>query len=359
MPASKSKSNGKQPAITSFVNKKKKQRRIPDSSDDASSESDSIVEEPLTIGRKRGRPPAAPPPPPAPLYDDSLPLVEFSCYITKSKHHIALGMFNAACDYFDANMTYYDASTEKGAKEELLHVQAVFGAHVIADEQNIKRIVTELKAAMGVRWGDKSGVKVMVKAFVSGQTKELMIGYVRKDRLMVHFNNRNKNITEEEIKRGIAGHESMAVSYLDNKIILTKQNFFQKAWSYWNNKIAPRSLCLSHVLTDMLNERPCKYALSASVFMSSGQMRRSAAEVYWILVMGNPISEYEVRHLLYQPKNAFTESIEYVPGEVSNVQSTSSALFGDSDDDDEGEEGGSLESPGGDAAGGSSQDTCL
>ncbi len=146
------------------------------------------------------------------------------------------------------------------------------------------------------------------------------------------FNNRNKNVTQEEIARGIEEHTALARSYLDNKILLTKANLFQKMWSYWNSYIAPREISFAHVLLQALNENPQKYALSATIFMNgSGQMNRSAAEVYWLLCMGKPISEYEIRHLIFQPKNAFS-SVEYLPHETHD-EPTSSALFGEDDEE--------------------------
>ena len=102
--------------------------------------------------------------------------------------------------------------------------------------------------------------------------------------------------------------------------------------------MAPRILPLSHVLTKMLNLKPAKYALSATIFMNgSGQMRRSSAECYWLLCMGNEICEYEVRHLIFQPKNMFAggNSSEYVPKELEDPPDTSHSLFGNDTDEDE------------------------
>ena len=45
-------------------------------------------------------------------------------------------------------------------------------------------------------------------------------------------------------------HESLAVSYVDNKILITKANLFQKVWNYWNNFLAPRNISLSGALTE-------------------------------------------------------------------------------------------------------------
>ena len=193
----------------------------------------------------------------------------------------------------------------------------------------------KLKSVIGVRWGDKSGVKVQIKPLVTGQTLNRMIGYVRKDRTLVHFNNRNKGITEEhEIAEGIAEHESLSLSYVDGKALLTKANLFLKAWQFYMNYISPDVVSFSTVLAKMLNTK--KYALAASLLMNSnGQMRRSAAEVYWQLVLGKEITEYEVRHIIFLPKNGFHGS-EYLPMEIAAPPPTSH-LFGSDDEADEAE----------------------
>ena len=50
----------------------------------------------------------------------------------------------------------------------------------------------------------------------------------------------------------------------------------------------------SAMICDLLNDG--EHMLAASVLMSSnGQMRRSAAEVYWAQLMGKEITEFEVR----------------------------------------------------------------
>ena len=190
----------------------------------------------------------------------------------------------------------------------------------------------KLKSVIGVRWGDKSGVKVQIKPLVTGQTLNRMIGYVRKDRTLVHFNNRNKGITEEhEIAEGIAEHESLSLSYVDGKALLTKANLFLKAWQFCMNYISPDVVSFSTVLAKMLNTK--KYALAASLLMNSnGQMRRSAAEVYWLLVLGREITEYEVRHIIYLPKNGF-HGCEYLPNDFLAAPQHKS-MFGESDDDE-------------------------
>ena len=84
----------------------------------------------------------------------------------------------------------------------------------------------------------------------------------------------------------------------------------------------------------MLNEKPQKYVLSATMMMNNqGQMRRSAAECYWLLCMDHEITEYEVRHMIFFPKNAFDKT-DYVPKETADPPEKST-LFPDSSDEDE------------------------
>ena len=326
-----------QPRITSLLTRHHK-RTIACSDDDSDGdveEEQPIVEEedaPDTP-KRRGRPKKAKEI--IVIFDDEYVEVAFSMYISKAKEHIPLIYFHSVCDYLDENMTMHDTSTEKGKREENLHIQSIFTAHILTDDASIKKLVTEIKTVIGVRWGDKSGVKVQIKPLVTGQTIERMIGYVRKDRAMVWFNNRSKNVTQEMIDRGVAEHESLSHSYTDDKIILTKANFFQKIWGYWTNMLAPRIVSMSFVLTVMLNERPQKYMLAGNLLMNNmGQMRRSAAEVYWLLCMGQEITEYEVRQLIFVPKNNFSNK-EYMPKETVDPPEVQHTLFGESDEDEE------------------------
>ena len=95
------------------------------------------------------------------------------------------------------------------------------------------------------------------------------------------------------------------------------------------NEVAPRKMPFSAMLTQLLNDE--KHVLSATLLMnSSGQMRRSAAEVYWSRLMGNEVTEYEVSHMIYLPESHSKDA--YVPG---SMPSTSAGLFGEMPFDDE------------------------
>ena len=73
----------------------------------------------------------------------------------------------------------------------------------------------------------------------------------------------------------------------------------------------------------MLNDG--NHILSATILMNgNGQMRRTAAEVYWNLLMKNEITEYEVLQMLFLPKTPFEST--YMPNSVPSVRPS---LFGD------------------------------
>ena len=96
-----------------------------------------------------------------------------------------------------------------------------------------------------------------------------------------------------------------------------------QVWFKWQNEIAPRKPSFAEMLTELLNDD--KHFLSAHLLMNSnGQMRRSAAEVYWSRTLGNELTEYEVRHMIYMPEMG--SGHEYVPGEMP---SSSNGLFGE------------------------------
>ena len=179
------------------------------------------------------------------------------------------------------------------------------------------------------QWGDGSKILLTVKPLVEGQTLQLMIGYVRKDRNLATFHNRNKNITDEMITLGIEEHSSLKMSYTDGKIILSRQNLYQKVWTYWMNTRAPATMRFSQVMTEILNDG--NYVLSAQLLMiSSGQMRRTSAEIYWSMLMGKKITEFEVENMLYLPKTPWEST--YVPNQLPVPRPN---LFGDAYDRDD------------------------
>ena len=209
-------------------------------------------------------------------------------------------------------------------------MQAVFSAHLLKDETGMKGVAKGLKAACNTRWGDGSRIYVCVKPLVAGQTLSRMIGYVHKDRNLSTFHNRSKNVTEAMVQAGIEEHASLKLSYMDNKIMVTKSNLFQKAWSFWTNHKAPATLNFSQVITMLLNDG--SHMLSASVLMNSnGQMRRSAAEVYWSLLMGHELTEFEVQQMLFLPKGPWDNN--YIPNNLPPVQQD---LFGSISEDEDG-----------------------
>ena len=55
-----------------------------------------------------------------------------------------------------------------------------------------------------------------------GQTFQRMLGYVMKDSGETHFKNQRNGVTDEEIQLGIEEHRSLKLSYMDEKLVLTK-----------------------------------------------------------------------------------------------------------------------------------------
>ena len=250
-------SAGKHPKITTAFaesatgSTKKKKRTICESSE-SESEDDA---EPLTPAQGRGRPRGKDKEPEPPLYDKvNYPRNAFSLCVEKKGSHMPLVWFNQASDYLDAKSELFDASTEIGPKAGNLHMQCIFEAHMLDDENSYKRFKTELKSVMNVRWGDGSKCAIYIKVLQAGQTVIRMIGYVRQDRLLTTFKNRNKNVTEAMIAQGIEEHTSLKMCYTDGKIVLTKANLFSKAYNKWAGSIAPRKLLFSQMMCDMLND---------------------------------------------------------------------------------------------------------
>ena len=56
-----------------------------------------------------------------------------------------------------------------------------------------------------------------------------MVGYCMKDEGLPHFIMTKKNISADEIQRGIAEHTLLKLNYMDGFIPLNRSNFFQRA----------------------------------------------------------------------------------------------------------------------------------
>ena len=210
-----------------------------------------------------------------PVFDASYEEQELSVTIEKKGGHLPLVWFNSICDYLDEKANLYDCSTEVGPRAGHLHLQGVVTANCLVDEPSLKKIKNEMKTAMNLRWGDGSGCLIHLKVFGPGQTVIRMIGYVRKDRNLSTFRNRNKNVSEDMIAQGISEHETLKMSFTDGKILITKNNLFQKVWQKWFNELAPAKPRFSEMATELLNDK--NHILSANILMNSaGQMRAAA-----------------------------------------------------------------------------------
>ena len=112
---------------------------------------------------------------------------------------------------------------------------------------------------------------LLIKTLEIGQTFVRMVGYTFKDKALPHFRNINWGITEEEITKGIEEHAMLKLSYVDDKIMLTKPNLFLRAYSYYQNNHCGEVMQFDETLAQMINSK--KYVLSATIFMNgAGQM---------------------------------------------------------------------------------------
>ena len=134
----------------------------------------------------------------------------------------------AMTEWLEQHSPKFVNSRERGAKDELLHGQAILKLPIDTDNTTLAKIVKMMKAALGIVHGDGSRCKIIFKVLVVGQTFERMVGYCFKDQGRDHFIYTSKNVTEAEIARGIAEHVSLKLNYMDDMIALNKSNLFQR-----------------------------------------------------------------------------------------------------------------------------------
>ena len=73
--------------------------------------------------------------------------------------------------------------------------------------------------------------------------------------------------------------KSAKFNYEDNKIVLNKNNFFQRVLTFYTNYCSGRDLDIKEVVAMMLNSN--KYIFSSHMLMNSnGQMREATAQVH-------------------------------------------------------------------------------
>jgi hypothetical protein len=97
-----------------------------------------------------------------PLVDKDLPLEWFSLTVGKLKAHVLPVWLVIIYTFFLTYAVAGSFSLERGGKEDWLHVQAIIALHMMGDDSSIKRMKTALKLALGVRWGDGSGMLAKV-----------------------------------------------------------------------------------------------------------------------------------------------------------------------------------------------------
>ena len=216
------------------------------------------------------------------------------------KSHMPPIWHTSMTEFLEEYSSKFVNSRERGAKDELLHGQAVAAIPVnMTDDKTIRRIVKLMKAALGVAWGDGSGCKITLKVLAVGQTFERMIGYCYKDQGRDHFIATTKNVTEAEIARGIAEHTSLKLNYMDDKIALNKSNLFQRVHTFWTNHLdMAEDVMFDEVIAAMFNSN--KYMISSTLIMNNqGQMRADAAETYWKIITGGRATRWDVQKIIY------------------------------------------------------------
>ena len=235
-----------------------------------------------------------------PLFDPTLPEVFDSITISKLGDHVPLLWHTSFSDWLDEYYNRFVASTERGGRADLLHIQATGAAHHKTDAATYERLKKEIKSLLNITHGSGTRVHICIKPYVAGQTYSRMIGYCTKDQGLSHFVMRRKNTSDEEIEAGKDEHTTLKLDFMEGLIAINKSNLFSKAHSFWHNHMGGRD----HSLTETLNEaiNTGKYMFAASVLMnSSGQMREEAAESYFKIVCGKRCTVHDIENMLYIP----------------------------------------------------------
>ena len=213
-----------------------------DSGEDAHEEADddvgdeTAVEPPLST-KKRGRP-RKEKAPAEPFFDkdkDEQDQPEFSLTYGKTGGHMPAIWHTSMSEFLEEYSPRYINSRERGFKNEYLHGQCVCKLPCATDKAALDKVKKEMKRAMGCSDRDGSGCRIELKPLVVGQTFVRMVGYCMKDQGLPHFVMANKNVTAEEIERGIAEHTSLKLNYMDGFIALNRSNLFQRAHTFWSN----------------------------------------------------------------------------------------------------------------------------
>lgn len=160
--------------------------------------------------------------------------VEFSITIVVNGGHVPPGWLDAFDSWMNVRCTAGIGALERGNKEQHLHIQAAARLRVQGPvgKPTINLLRNQIKSALGVRRNDGSGCKVEIKAFAPGQQWSLMLGYITKDEGKPHYRMVSLNVTREEIEAGKTRLASAKLSYEDDRIVLTKKNVFQAAWTF-------------------------------------------------------------------------------------------------------------------------------
>ena len=123
-------------------------------------------------------------------------------------------------DYADINFSRHITCTERGGRQDWLHIQSTTVGNHKTDAATYERIKKEIKAILNINHGSGTRVHICIKPYVAGQTYSRMIGYCTKDMGLSHFIMRRKNTTDEEIEAGKEEHTTLKLDYMEDKIAI-------------------------------------------------------------------------------------------------------------------------------------------
>ena len=231
--------------------------------------------------------------------------IEFSITLSLCAGHIPPGWLDAFYSWMVAVCKAGIASTERGKREQHLHIQACVRMSVRGpvDSKLCDKMKRDVKKACGITHGSGFRTRMECKPFGPGQTWGMMCGYCTKDFGKPHYRCVRHNVSQAEIDAGVRDWQSAKLSYDENKTVLTKKNLFEQLYSYKANQ-PPDSAHTSfiEVLTDMLNTG--QYVFSPLAIMGYGvTMRAAAADALWALVHGRRVTMDAVAACVFSDYN--------------------------------------------------------
>ena len=271
--------------------------------------------------------------------------IEFSLTISAGAKHVPPAWFRALKLWLAAATIAGGCALERGGRQAHLHIQALFRKRVKDVEvKTINKIKADIRQSLSIMRGDPHRAIIQLKPFGAGQNWSMMLGYIHKDRGAPHFQAFTHEVPQGDVDKGIEEWRAARLTYEDDKILLNTTNFFQRLHAYYLSELACRSnasaLSWLTVLTHMLNTG--RYMLSSRMLMNTfGQMHYKAAEAYWFLVTGCPVTEDQVEAMVcvprwkpYDPSTPEGRSRDKRPRYFEGSRAASPRVNHDGDDDE-------------------------